>query len=55
MDSRLEFGISNHAESFSVRYTFAGVVKLVDTQDLGSCGFGCGGSSPFARTIDIYE
>ena len=24
----------------------AGVVELVDTQDLGSCAFGCEGSSP---------
>ncbi|CFX44228.1 protein of unknown function [Candidatus Filomicrobium marinum] len=28
----------------------AGVVELVDTPDLGSGGFGCGGSSPSART-----
>ena len=28
----------------------AGVVELVDTPDLGSGGFGRGGSSPFART-----
>lgn len=28
----------------------AGVVELVDTLDLGSSGFGHGGSSPFART-----
>ncbi len=28
----------------------AGVVKLADTPDLGSGGFGRGGSSPFART-----
>jgi hypothetical protein len=30
--------------------TLAGVVKLVDTLDLGSSGASCGGSSPFART-----
>ena len=30
---------------------YAGVVKLVDTLDLGSSGFGCGGSTPSARTI----
>ena len=29
---------------------FAGVVKLVDTQVLGTCGASRGGSSPFART-----
>ena len=29
----------------------AGVVKLVDTSDLGSDGASHGGSSPFARTI----
>jgi hypothetical protein len=28
----------------------AGVVELVDTQDLGSCGESRGGSSPSART-----
>ncbi len=28
----------------------AGMVKLVDTQDLGSCGVSCGGSSPSTRT-----
>ncbi len=28
----------------------AGVVELADTPDLGSGGFGRGGSSPFART-----
>ena len=29
----------------------AGVVELVDTQVLGTCDFGRGGSSPFTRTI----
>jgi hypothetical protein len=29
---------------------FAGVVKLVDTLDLGSSASRCEGSSPFART-----
>jgi hypothetical protein len=29
----------------------AGVVKLADTQDLGSCGETRGGSSPSARTM----
>ncbi len=29
---------------------FAGVVKLVDTQDLGSCAARRGGSSPSTRT-----
>jgi hypothetical protein len=31
----------------------AGVVKLVDTPDLGSGGESLGGSSPFARTITV--
>ena len=31
----------------------AGVVKLVDTPDLGSGGESLGGSSPFARTIAL--
>lgn len=31
--------------------TFAGVVKLVDTPDLGSGAARCVGSSPIARTI----
>jgi hypothetical protein len=30
---------------------FAGVVKLADTQDLGSCEETRGGSSPSARTM----
>ncbi len=40
-------------DTFSVfrRIANAGVVKLADTPDLGSGGFGRGGSSPFARTI----
>ena len=29
----------------------AGVVELVDTQDLGSCAFGCEGSSPSFGTL----
>jgi hypothetical protein len=29
----------------------AGVVELVDTQDLGSCAFGCEGSSPSFGTV----
>ena len=33
----------------------AGVVELVDTPDLGSGGFGHGGSSPSARTNLVYE
>ena len=32
----------------------AGVVELVDTQDLGSCGASRGGSSPSARTKHCY-
>jgi hypothetical protein len=31
----------------------AGVVELVDTQDLGSCAFGCEGSSPSFGTVFI--
>ena len=31
----------------------AGVVELVDTQDLGSCAFGCEGSSPSFGTVLI--
>ncbi len=30
---------------------YAGVVKLADTQDLGSCAARRGGSSPSTRTI----
>ena len=30
---------------------YAGVVKLADTQDLGSCAERCAGSSPVTRTI----
>lgn len=29
---------------------YAGVVKLADTQDLGSCAARCAGSSPVIRT-----
>ncbi len=29
---------------------YAGVVKLADTQDLGSCAARCAGSSPVTRT-----
>ena len=36
-----------------MRYVSAGVVKLVDTSDLGSDGASHGGSSPFARTIFV--
>ena len=31
----------------------AGVVKLADTQDLGSCAFGREGSSPFSGTVKL--
>ena len=34
------------------RIDLAGVVELVDTQDLGSCAFGCEGSSPSFGTPD---
>jgi hypothetical protein len=33
----------------------AGVVELVDTQDLGSCAFGCEGSSPSFGTGQATE
>ena len=33
----------------------ARVVELVDTQDLGSCAFRRGGSSPFSRTKNMYK
>ncbi len=33
----------------------AGVVKLADTQDLGSCDESRGGSSPSARTIICFN
>ena len=33
---------------------FAGVVKLVDTLDLGSSASRCEGSSPFARTKELF-
>ena len=33
---------------------FAGVVKLVDTLDLGSSASRCEGSSPFARTLKLF-
>jgi hypothetical protein len=36
--------------SLLLEETHAGVAKLVDAQDLGSCKETCGGSSPFART-----
>ena len=32
----------------------AGVVELVDTQDLGSCAFGCEGSSPSFGTVSNW-
>jgi hypothetical protein len=35
-----------------VAIQLAGVVELVDTQDLGSCAFGCEGSSPSFGTRD---
>lgn len=31
-------------------HDFAGVVKLADTQDLGSCAVRCAGSNPVTRT-----
>lgn len=34
---------------------YAGVVKLADTQDLGSCAARCAGSSPVTRTKDSLE
>ena len=44
-----EAALSEGEHSFSGGQ-IAGVVELVDTPDLGSGGFGRGGSSPFART-----
>ena len=38
--------ISARAELASGAINIAGVVELVDTQDLGSCAFGCEGSNP---------
>ena len=32
---------------------YAGVMELVDMQDLGSCVLRRGGSSPFARTSSV--
>ncbi len=32
---------------------YAGVAELADALDLGSSIFGCGGSTPFTRTIFI--
>jgi hypothetical protein len=38
------------------RIDHAGVVELVDTQDLGSCAFGCEGSSPsFGTVFDLLS
>jgi hypothetical protein len=34
-----------------IKSTYAGVVELADTQDLGSCAYRCAGSSPVTRTI----
>ena len=39
-----------HLQPFNKRKIEAGVVKLVDTLDLGSSASRCEGSSPFART-----
>lgn len=33
-----------------MRVSFAGVAKLADAQDLGSCGVTLGGSSPLSGT-----
>ena len=33
-----------------IKSTYAGVVELADTQDLGSCAYRCAGSSPVTRT-----
>jgi hypothetical protein len=37
----------------SQHWSAAGVVELVDTQDLGSCAFGCEGSSPSFGTLHL--
>jgi hypothetical protein len=34
--------------------SYAGVVELVDTQDLGSCDESRGGSNPSARTSTLF-
>ena len=39
------------AERSEAKLNRAGVVELVDTQDLGSCAFGCEGSSPSFGTV----
>ena len=45
------FGRGNFIEKLNyICAPFAGVVKLVDTLDLGSSALRLGGSSPFTRT-----
>jgi hypothetical protein len=41
------------ASAASEAINIAGVVELVDTQDLGSCAFGCEGSSPSFGTLHL--
>ncbi len=38
---------------FRQKIQYAGVVKLADTQDLGSCAARCAGSSPVTRTSRV--
>ncbi len=47
--------LDSFEEEFYICATFAGVVKLVDTLDLGSSAVRCGGSSPFTRTFFLSE
>jgi hypothetical protein len=47
----LFFDNKNKPNFAALKKDVAGVVKLVDTPDLGSGAARCEGSSPFARTI----
>ena len=45
----------NNETNYRLHYLPAGVVKLVDTPDLGSGAARCVGSSPITRTNKIPE
>ena len=45
----------NNETNYQLHYLPAGVVKLVDTPDLGSGASRCEGSSPFTRTTKASE
>ena len=47
---RVALGARVRLGRFGLARNLAGVVELVDTQDLGSCGLARGGSNPSART-----